>query len=147
MSSNSFDATVDLAPQPSLRAFRWIFVLHVLPLALLPFAMEPGTPMLLLVAVFAASWVWLRRHPALGFGSRGLSRLTWHADGSWSVEEASGRRADAELLGNSLVHPWLIVLNFKLAQGGRRTRILLGDELNAESLRRLRVRLGASRPV
>jgi toxin CptA len=141
MSSPSFGATIDLALRPSLRALRWIFFAHVVVLALLPFAIQPGRPMLLLAAALAVSWLWLRRHPALGFGPRALTRITWHAGGDWSLQDAVGQKSDAELLGSSYVHPQLLVLNFRLRDQQRRTRVLLGDECESEQLRRLRARL------
>ena len=145
MSSGSFAATIDLALRPSLRAFRWIFVLHVALIGLLPFAMEPGRAMLALAAAFAVSWFWLRRHPVFGFGRKAIVQLIWHTEGGWTLQDAAGVRSDAELLGNSYVHPRLLVLNFRLKHGGGRTRVITGDEADAESLRRLRARLSAFR--
>ncbi|MFT4046519.1 MAG: hypothetical protein QM661_07445 [Solimonas sp.] len=139
--TSSFAATVDLRLRPSLSALRVIFVIHAACLALLPFAMQPGLPMFALVIAFAASWFWLRRHPALGFGPRAITRIVWHADGAWTLffGEVVGK---AELLGNSLVHPWLLVLNFRAEKNGRRyTRVIAGGEAEAGPLRRLRARL------
>lgn len=141
MSSPPFDATLELAPRPSVRALTILFALHAAVLALLLLALRPGFGMVLLAAAVAGSWFWLRRHPAFGFGPRALARLTWHADGRWSLQEAGGKRHEAVLEGSSLVHDRLIVLNFELQGGGRRSRALLGDELEAEPLRRLRARL------
>lgn len=145
MSSGSFAATIDLALAPSLRAFRWIFVVHVALVALLPLTMEPGMAMAALAAAFAVSWFWLRRHPAFGFGKKAIVRIIWHTEGGWNLQDAAGVRSDAELLGNSYVHPRLLVLNFRLRQGGKRTRVLTGDEADADGLRRLRARLSAFR--
>jgi toxin CptA len=141
MSSSSFGATVDLTLQPSVRGLQALFFLHGIPVAALPFAMAPGVPMVLLLAGFAASWIWLRRHRALGFGPRALTRLVWHATGGWTVYNAAGTHADAELLPNSFRHAAILVLNFRLPDGSKRTRILLGDEAPVEALRRLRARL------
>ncbi len=157
MSSSSFDATIDLAPRPSLRALKLLFWLHVVPLALMLAALEPGPAMAALATALGVSWLWLRRHPAFGFGRKALARLTWHQDGKWTLHQASGENFEAELLGNSLVHQRLIVLNFavqkelrrpRLFESGpwhsrqaHRARVLLGDELEPELLRRLRARL------
>jgi toxin CptA len=103
--------------------------------------MKPGPLLAVAVGAFAVSWLWLRRHPALGFGQRALQRLLWNADGSWLVEDAEGRKSEAQLLGSTYVHPRLMVLNFKLNIGSRRTRLILGDEAEPELLRRLRARL------
>ncbi len=141
MSSSSFDATIDLAPRPSLRALQVLFWLHVAPLGLMLIALEPGWGMAGLAFALGASWLWLRRHPAFGFGNKALTRLTWHQDGSWTLHPAGGGTLQGRLAGNSLVHARLIVLNFQLTQGGRCSRVLLGDELEPELLRRLRARL------
>lgn len=143
MSSPSFDATIDFAPRASLRALQILFWLHVLPLSLMLIALDPGLPMVLMAGAIGASWLWLRRHPAFGFGRKALVRLTWHQDGTWSVHQAAGGPFAAELLGNSLVHARLLVLNFESKQAGRCTRVLLGDELEPELLRRLRARLSS----
>jgi hypothetical protein len=145
MSSPPFDATIDLAPQPSLRALQLLFWLHAAVLLLALVALRPGAPMALLAVAVAASWLWARRQAAFGYGPRALSRLTWHAAGSWTLRDAGGAQLEAELLGSSLVHDALLVLNFRLAAGGRRSRALLGDELDEESLRRLRARLRLAR--
>lgn len=133
--------TVDITLKPSGRALRWLFLFHAAPLAVLPFALDPGQPMVLIAGAIAVSWLWLRRHPSFGYGPRALVHLIWHAEGQWTVTDAGGRAASAELLGNSIVRPRLLVLNFKLGNGLKRTRIVLGDEAKEEPLRRLRARL------
>lgn len=124
-----------------MRALMAASLLHLTVGAALPFAMAPGWPMGAIAGLIGFSWLNLRRHPALGFGPRALARLTWHSDGSWTLHDASDRKAEAELDDSSLTHAPLLVLNFKLKNGGRRARILLGDELEPEQLRRLRARL------
>ena len=141
MSSPPFDATIDLALRPSLRALTWLLWLHTGALVLALFALPQGPAMAGFAVAVALSWLWTRRHPAFGHGPRALQRLTWHAEGSWLVHDASGAKHEAELLGSSLVHDHLLVLNFALKAGGRRSRALLGDEADAELLRRLRARL------
>lgn len=127
-----------------MRALKLLFVLHIVPVGLLPFAMEPGTSLILLVGTFGVSWLWLRRHAVLGFGKNGLVRLTWHTDGGWTLTESGGGRFKAQLLPSSIVHPRLVLLNFRSESGLRRSRLLLGDELEPDQLRRLRARLLSS---
>jgi len=142
MSSPGFAATIELAPRPSLRALTILFWLHVALLAALMVVLQPSPGMAGMAALVALSWIMTRRHPVFGFGPNALSRLTWHADGRWTLHDTRGARWDgAELLGSSLVHDRLLVLNFRLADGGKRSRALLGDELDEELLRRLRARL------
>ena len=139
---SGIDAGLDLAPRPSVRALTWLFWLHTVLLGVALVALPHGAPMAAMAAAVAVSWLWTRRHAAFGHGARALARLTWHADGSWLVHDATGAKHDAELLGSSLVHDALLVLNFRLKGDGRvRTRALLGDEADEESLRRLRARL------
>ena len=146
MSSSPFDATIDLALRPSTRAVVWLFWLHAGVLALAFAAAPPGPPMVAMALAVAASWFWTRRHAVFGHGRRALARLTWHADGTWLLHEATGAKLEAELLGDSLVHDALLVLNFRLKDGARRSRAVLGDEADEESLRRLRARLALAKP-
>jgi toxin CptA len=145
MSSSSFASTVDLTLRPSMRALQALFWLHLGLIALLPFALQPGPVLWVLLALFGASWFGLRRHPALGFGPKGLVRLVWHAEGHWTLHDGAGRQFEASLKGHSYVHPALSVLNFQLKPGGSRSRVLMGDEAEAEPMRRLRARLGAEK--
>lgn len=133
--------TVDLRLVPSVKLLKIVSTLHLLPLALLPFAMQPGPAMWAVIAAFAGSWFWLRRHSAFGFGPRALVRLTWHADDSWTIHEASGQQHAATLKPDSSQHPQALILRYALKAGGSRTRVIAGDETDAESLRRLRARL------
>ena len=143
-SSPSFDAPIDVNLHRSMRGLQWVFFLHVIPVALLPLAMPAGALLAIVAGAFAISWVYLRRHPALGFGKRAIVRIHWGADGKWLLTDAEGRKSEAQLLPSSYVHPKLIVLNFKLNTGAKRTRIIVGDEVVPETLRQLRARLLAS---
>ena len=138
--------TVELRLVPSLKALKIISTLHIVPLAGLPFAMQPGPVMWALIAAFGGSWFWLRRHPAFGFGKTALVRLTWHADDSWTLHEASGAQHTATLRGDSTRHPKGLILRYFLKGGGVRTRVIAGDEADGESLRRLRARLSVWQP-
>jgi len=139
-------AALDLALRPSGRAHHLLFWLHVLPLALLPTAMESGPWMVIVAALIGGSWLTVRRHPAFGYGPRAIARITQDPDGRWSICNIHGKRLEAELLGDSVAWSWLVVLNFRDAHGRRRMRVLLGDETTEEGLRRLRARLTAGDP-
>ena len=138
--------TVELRLVPSLRALKIISTLHILPLAALPFAMQPGPALWVLIAAFGGSWFWLRRHAAFGFGPKALVRLIWHADDRWTVHEASGAQHAATLRGDSTRHPQGLILRYDLQGGGTRTRVIAGDEVDADSLRRLKARLSVWQP-
>ena len=138
--------TVELSLVPSLKALKIVSTLHILPLAALPFAMQPEPAMWALIAAFAGSWFWLRRHPAFGFGKTALVRLTWHEDDRWTLFEAGGVQHSAMLRADSTRHPQGLILRYALKGGGTRTRVIAGDESDAESLRRLRARLSVWQP-
>ncbi len=141
MSSPGFSDTLDLSLKPSAGALRWLAGLHVLAIMLTVLADPPRWAGLAMAALFVASWASLRRHPVFGYGPRALVRLVWHREGGWTLEDARGQREEAELSGRSLVQPWILVLDFRLKNGARRARLLLGDELAPELSRRLRARL------
>ena len=142
MSSNAFSATIDLRLKPSLRGMQFVVGLHVLAATLAMIAQPPDHLGLALSGLLLVSWFSLRRHPVFGFGRKALTRLTWHADGpKWSVETSAGAASDALLLPSTVVTRHLLVLNFRLVDGSRRSRAILGDEAEAELLRRLRARL------
>lgn len=124
-----------------MRALRAAFALHLACLGLLLAAQPPAPWLVALAAAFGASWLWTRRHPALGFGPRAWTRWIWHADGGWTLQRGDGPARDGELRDDAIVHgPWL-VLRVRLQDGATATRVLLGDELPAETMRRLRARL------
>ncbi len=138
-------ATLDLSLLPSVRLLKIASTLHIVPLALLPFAMQPGLPMGVLAAAFAASWFSLRRNSALGFGAKALTRITLAGEGA-TVHDQAGRQHAATLLGEqSILTSQLILLRFQLQNGGTRTRAIGGDELAPDLLRRLRVRLSTEK--
>jgi len=89
---------------------------------------------------------------AIGYGTVSLWRflhprvlaLTWRSGGSISVRfggrsggEVQGTLSDARVLG------FLIVLHLRWPPGGRTSLWLLPDNLDADTRRRLRVRLGS----
>ncbi|MDI3258288.1 MAG: hypothetical protein QJR02_00975 [Sinobacteraceae bacterium] len=141
MSSSAFDVTLDLHLRPSSRALRGLFALHAGAILLTLLAQPPRWAGLTLAALYALSWINLRRHPVFGYGPRALVRLMLDPQGRWRVEDARGARQDARLLPGSVVQSWMIVLNFRLENGARHSRALLGDELEPDALRRLRARL------
>lgn len=143
-SSNSFASTVELTLRPSHRALRAIVVLHLVCLALLPFSMQSGAPMIILAAALGLSWLYVRRHPALGFSPQSITRLVWHVEGQWILHRGRAEPVEAELIPGSLVHDWMLLLRFRLKSGATVSRLLLGDETEAEALRRLRARLSVA---
>jgi toxin CptA len=144
MSSSGFSTTLELRPRASLRAVAWLTLLHMGAVALAVLSGLPKCAGLGMALLLALSWFSLRRHAVFGYGPAALTRLIWHAEGGWTVESARFGREQAKLLPGSVLQSWIIVLNFRSEHGARRSRALLGDELDPEQLRRLRARLLAS---
>jgi hypothetical protein len=141
MSSRSSAPTLELALTPSLRAIQWLLALHVGAISLTFAASPPKWAGLLLAALFLISWLRLRRHPAFGYGPTALTRLSALGDGSWRIQIAEGQSIEAKLLGGSVVWPTLLVLGFRGEDQRTRHRVIVGDEIDPDSLRRLRARL------
>ncbi len=63
------------------------------------------------------------------------------ADGQWCLRSADGAEWGGQLLGDTYIATYLLILNFKLASGRHRAVVLLPGAVTCESLRRLRVDL------
>ena len=95
-------------------------------------------PLALLVAW--SLWRTLRRHAWLN-APEAVVRLVWAEDGLWTLVLRDGTSRSARLLEDSYLSVPLIVLRLGFLDGGHRSVVLLGDMLDADTLRRLRVRL------
>ncbi len=95
---------------------------------------------------------------ALGVAVIGLGVLGWWqarrtdalrvaADGRLQCLDEAGEWRDAEVLGDSLVSPALIVLRYRLADKRVGSLALLSDSADADDLRRLRVALRWTRRI
>jgi hypothetical protein len=74
-------------------------------------------------------------------GRNAIVGLNRHADGAWQIHLTDGSAHQANLLPDSYLHPELMVLNFRLGTGKRRSVVLVRDSADNTSLRRLRVAL------
>jgi hypothetical protein len=95
----------------------------------------------LIGVLLASASVSVRRY-ARG-GRRRVHELLLRADGGFDVLTATGSEA-AALTYVSVAEPWLTVFGVRAASGRRHDIVLLGDNVEAEPFRRLRVRLRES---
>ena len=69
----------------------------------------------------------------------------WDENDQWLLEDASGRQFRAILQPTTVVHPSVVVLNFKLPDNAwwwrKRAVVILKDSIDGDQFRRLRVRL------
>ncbi|HKK06433.1 MAG TPA: protein YgfX [Gammaproteobacteria bacterium] len=142
MSSTRYAAPLNLELRPSRRMAVGLMLVHCVALAAL------CLPMLVPVALrflLAAVILWhlirvLSRHAWLT-DSNAVVRLIWGEDGLWTLVNRDGSARTATLLGDSYVSLPLIVLRLSCLDGGTRAVALVGDMVDGDSLRRLRVRL------
>ncbi len=143
MSSGAYAAPLRLELRPSRVLATLLCALHaVAMLSVLPLSLEWWWRSALLSVVFL-SLVHVLRRQALLAGANAVRGLLWESEGSWLLTLGDGRSCAAQLLPGAFVHPWLVVLNFKLedAWWGSRAVVLCADGLDGQSHRRLRVRL------
>ena len=79
--------------------------------------------------------------------ARRMDALRVAADGRLQCLDEAGEWRDAEVLGDSLVSPALIVLRYRIADKRVRSLALLSDSADADDLRRLRVALRWTRRI
>ena len=98
------------------------------------------------VVLSLAAFYYLKLH-AWQHLAKSVTEFNQDSEGQWSLlcpnlyrEKSQSEWVLAELLGNSFVSSWLVVLNFK-GEGKRFTVILPADSLDSDTFRRLRVRL------
>ena len=84
-------------------------------------------------------WHWLdtvlRRLP----GS--VRSFTWLTGSDCRLQPVRGPARRVRLSGAAFVQPWLVILGYRAGRWRRRYLLLLPDMLDADTLRRLRVRL------
>jgi toxin CptA len=114
---------------------------HLLTLAvplLLPLSFLAQAALSLLVCF--SLWHYWHAH-VVGDHGRSIKTAEWDGGDDWVLFTAQGEKSLASLLGSSYVQPWLVVLNFSSERFGRCRLVILPDAMDADLLRRLRVRL------
>jgi hypothetical protein len=146
MSSGKYAAPLHLELRPSRRLAVWLGVLHATTASVVFLAPLPLLAQVALSTVLIASALRSVRVHALHKGRRAVTMLVWDADDRWWLRCSQGDEQAATLLGDSLVQPLLMVLNFRIDGTRRRVSVvLLSDSLPAELLRQLRARLRITR--
>ncbi|GAB6041905.1 hypothetical protein [Endothiovibrio diazotrophicus] len=127
-----------------LRPSRWLtggalLLSLLLFLALFVAQLPLSVRLLLLPVAAAASLHWVVSH-GLRRGPFALTAVEWLGEGRWRLTDGRGKRLAARRLAGGVVHHRWVAVPF--AAGRRRYSLLLtADAVEAEALRRLRVRL------
>lgn len=142
MSSTKYAQPLRLTPKPSRILITLLTVGHLGAIAVLfpldlALMIKLGLAALLVVSLIVA----LRKQPGR-VGEGGVQTLIWKSDGDWILETTEGETLNATLHESTYVHPWLVVLNFRLENKRDLLSFALApDALDAETFRELRVRL------
>ncbi len=147
MSSGKYAAPLQLDLLSSRFLLILAIVVHGLALAALFFIALPLLVLLglLLVIVFHALY-FITVH-ALRKARKSVVRVIWEDNGRWYVVRRSGEKVRVQLRGDSFVTPVLTILNFKLPDKWfGQSVILVGDNVNLDTHRRLRARLKMASP-
>ncbi len=130
--------SITVHPRASRRLAAALVIAHVATLAALALVAVPAwAHAALAVAVLASLALAVREH-VLHAGDA-IVRVESTAAGRWRVGIGTAEPVPAELATDNLVLPWLTVLAFRLADGRRRSVILVPDNVPADDFRRLRV--------
>jgi hypothetical protein len=137
---NPYLLPVVLPLRPSRRLATALLAGHCGSLLLLPLIVVPAwLTLILIVAVLSSLYrIWRRLWFLTGDP---ITELVLLPSGEWRITSLDHRGCSAHLLTDSVVHPQLTVLCFKLADGRRRSAILTVDNTDPDAFRRLRVRL------
>lgn len=144
MSSPQYATPLILEPGPSLRLAWALALAHGVTLLWVLFLpLHAGWHIAAALLISASAWRSITLH-ALRRDNAAVVHLVWDSEERWMLRRRNGQMLQARLLGDSLVLPFLVVLNFKPAHGRRFSVVLLGDSLPPERFRQLRVRLRIS---
>lgn len=140
-SSNPYAVPLRLEPARSVQLAAWLLAGHTGALLLLPWLPLHPLLQLALGAALAGSLLWhwldtvLRRLP----GS--VRSFIWLAGTDCRLQTVRGPVCHVQLGKTALVQPWLVILGYRAGRWRRRYLLLLPDMLDADTFRRLRVRL------
>jgi toxin CptA len=135
-----FTDPIRLRPRASARLAIGLVVTHAGAAAIAALLAWPIWARVLLVIFVSSSLLWSLAWHVLHRGDAAMEAVL-QADGSWILETGQVEARPATLAADSLVTPQLTVLVFRLADGRRRSLLLLPDNIDPDSFRRLRVRL------
>ena len=130
--------------RPSAQLLAFVAAAHAMALVAVVWSAS-NEPWSLLLAgpVLASAWHYAWRHAALR-SSSSVVRLEWDCDDRWRLFTLGGEVRDGRLRADTYLHPYLIILNFKGRLLRRTSVVIAPDRLDAESFRRLYVRLKIS---
>lgn len=128
-----------IQPRRSVALFIMFVLLHSAALLVLIVAPLLWQVRFFLMIVLFVSFIYTLRRHVFFFDQRSVIRCWCEADGTWKIQWRNGFVGSADLLRNSFISRYLMLLNFKI--NGRRFPISLPlafDSASKETLRQLR---------
>jgi hypothetical protein len=124
----------------------WLVFINILALLAIWQMQLPLQMKLLLLLLLLIYLIWLVCRHLLALGRHAIKEVRVTGDGIWQLTMGNGDRLQAQLLPDSFVKPWLMVLNFKTALSITPVRhlVLLADSLEKSQARNLRIYLRQS---
>ncbi len=142
MSWQKYAAPLILEVEPSRKVRRLMLAALVATLLLILFLPVPWYLQVALLGAVAAYGAYEWRRVARDARPDRVARIVWDAADIWRLHCADGHEADATLLPDTFIQTFVVILQLRRADTGRRfSHVLTDDNCDLETLRRLRVRL------
>lgn len=138
--TNHFELPVLITVKTSKWLKFWLYIIHLLVIPVILITGLGWPVKALLTIIVGISLCFVDRNYIQLPGRSSVVRIMLNDADEWWLSTAQGDTINAALLPPAFVHPLLISLLFQ-AQGRKFTVILTPDVVNADTLRRLRVRL------
>jgi Membrane-bound toxin component of toxin-antitoxin system len=139
--SRTYATPLRLEPGVSRRLGGFLMLSHGAALAVLPFCGLPPLPVAAIALGVVLSWLRTRRREVLRRDPDAIHALVWEEGNRVRLTLRSGQETGATLRPFVYMQPRLVILHFRRDDGHAARLVLLPDMLDADSFRRLRVRL------
>lgn len=151
MSLKKYASPLRLEVYPSPRLSFLLLVLHLAAIGLFVFlAFDIVITVLGIMLMLVSAYFTIQKYGRQKLASA-VVRVVWDADDVWQLETLNGQYFTMTLLPDSYVHPSISILRFNPISGQQfawgSLIILLKDNVDADSFRRLRVRLKVGNPI
>ncbi len=140
---NHFNSDIRIIPSFSSNLLIILFVLSMIAIAtVISLSLNILIKLIVITGIIVWFLITVREH--CSHSGLAISEARLKKDGTWLLllnNSNKDKAIKSELLSGCLVQPWLTVLQFKLPDRRKKSLVLLRDNLDLDTFRRLRVRL------
>lgn len=136
MLSNGFDAPLRLKLKPSRRLIQFQMLVHVLAIIAISFPSSVPLAIKLILYVYV---VYSAVRIQYEYKSARSESFVWQKSTQW-LEDIDGKETFWSCQSGNLVLPWFVVVNL-VSENQKRRLLIVKDQCDAPSFRRLRVKL------